>query len=119
MSRFRPSPHICFLNMPDPTPSILNYASPDTSPDAPRFLRPMFRWRTACAFSFLLIFAGLFFAQPLIILSAIILTFASAIMTLIYIGLLAQTQVGARYAVHHICLTLLLMPMLFLGIWLV
>jgi hypothetical protein len=80
----------------------------------------MFRWRHACAASFLMIFAGIFLELPIIfILSALAMTLASAILTIYYIGRLAQSQVGTGYAVRHVLLTIMLMPIVFLGIWVV
>src|SRR5438128_1736866 len=91
-------------SMPQPDTPILNYASPGIDEGGWRFIRPMYRWRTACACCLCLTLASLVHPWPIGIIAGTMMTLASAAMTIIYIGRAAQNEVGTAYAVRHILL---------------
>jgi hypothetical protein len=105
--------------MPVETPPIpvLEYSSPDAQ-DAIPHIGAMRLWRRIAGWGFWLSIPGLVFYLPLAVVAVAVLCVGS-IGALVCMTRAGANEVGTGYAVRHLLLALLLIPILFLGVFLV
>lgn len=78
----------------------------------------MRRWRRVAAWGFWLTIAGLAFSLPLALVALVALCVGS-IGALVYMFRAGASEVGTGYALRHLVLAMALLPLLFLGVFLI
>jgi len=97
----------------DPVHKVLDYQTPEASREIPQ-LRLMHLWRTIGIWSLLWLLLGAVF--PMVGAIALVSMLVAIVMTLIYMTRLATREVSTGYAIRHLLLALLLMPIFALGL---
>ncbi len=105
------------MPVPHTSSLVVDYASSEADDGIPS-MRPMWRWRSVCAYCFCATIAGLFISLPLA-LGAFLAAVFTAIVTLVYLERAATAEVNLTYSIRHLILAVFLCPVFFLGIWLV
>jgi hypothetical protein len=96
---------------------VLDYSSPDAQ-DAIPFVGAIRLWRRVAGCGFWLSIAGLVVYVPLAFVAFGVLCVGS-VGALVYMVRAAAGEVGVGYAVGHLLLAIVLLPILFLGVFLI
>jgi hypothetical protein len=100
-----------------PPHPVLEYWSPE-APDAIPFLGAMRLWRRVAGWGFWLSIAGIVLYLPLALAAFAVLCLGSTC-TLVFMVRASAREVGVGYAIRHLLLAIVLLPVMFLGVFLV
>jgi len=100
----------------DPFHKVLNYHTPERSRERP-LLETMRLWRSIGIWSLVGVLFGA--VVPIIGAVALVSLLVASVMTFVYMTRLAALEVSAGYAIRHLLLGLLLLPIFGIGLMIV